>query len=134
MEYFMSMRENGLITYGPNYSEMFEEKPCNYPLFCRAKNLAMAILYGDQGTGSAPELPTQKIGWAKYFETMDLALVRTKNFMTTVTGYRYKDIRRGADFKYMHRPSGGSITNLWVKDYGYLQASGQTEYHRLEMH
>ena len=33
----------------------------------------------------------------------------------------------------MFRPSGGSITNLWVKDYGYLQASGQTEYHKWEM-
>jgi hypothetical protein len=53
--------------------------------------------------------------------------------MTTVTAYRYKDMSRGANFKYMHRPSGGSITNLWVKDYGYLQASGQTEYHRWEM-
>jgi len=133
LEYLMSMRKNGLITYGPNYTEMFKQKPCNYPTFCRAKNMAMAIVYGDQTKGATPELPTQKIGWGKYFETMDLALVRTKNFMTTVTGYRYKDIRRGADFKYMHRPSGGSITNLWVEDYGYLQASGQTEYYRWEM-
>ena len=133
LEYLMSMRENGLITYGPNYGEMFEQKPCIYPTFCRAKNLALAIVYGDQTKGSTPELPTQKIGWGKYFKTMDLALVRTKNFMTTITGYRYKDMSRGADFKYMFRPSGGSITNLWVKDYGYLQASGQTEYHPWEM-
>ncbi len=133
LNYLMSMRENGLITYGPNYNEMFKQPPCIYPTFCRAKNLAMAILYGDQSTGTTPELPTQKTGWGKYFKTMDLALVRTENFMATVTGYRYKDIRQGADFKYMHRPSGGSITNLWVKDYGYLQASGQTEYSRWEM-
>ena len=133
LEYLMSMRENGLITSGPHYNEIFERKPCNYLTFCRAKNLALAIVYGDQTTGSTPDLPTQKIGWSKYSKTMDLALIRTKNFMTTVTGYRYKDIRRGADFKYMHRPSGGSITNLWVPDYGYLQASGQTEYHRWEM-
>jgi hypothetical protein len=90
-------------------------------------------VYGDQTAGDTPELPTQKIGWSKYFKTLDLALIRTKNFMVTVTGYRYKDIRRGADFKYMHRPSGGSITNLWVENYGYLQASGQTEYHRWEL-
>ncbi|MGD9632436.1 MAG: hypothetical protein AB7G28_21585 [Pirellulales bacterium] len=133
LKYLMSMREDGLITYGPNYKEMFDDPPCIYPTFCRAKNLALAILYGDQSTGSTPELPTQKTGWSKHFKTMDLALVRTKNFMATVTGYQYKDIRRGADFKYMHRPSGGSITNLWVKDYGYLQASGQTEYFRWEM-
>jgi hypothetical protein len=133
MEYLMSMRENGFITYGPNYGEMFDQLPCNYPTFCRAKNMALAIIYGDQSKGDTPKLPTQKIGWGKYFRTMDLSLVRTKNFMTTVTAYRYKDIRRGADFKYMHRPSGGSITNLWVEDYGYLQASGQTKYYRWEM-
>jgi hypothetical protein len=133
LKYLMTMRENGLLTYGPNYQEMFERAPCNYPTFCRAKNLALAIVYGDQTTGTAAELPTQKVGWSKHFKTIDVALVRTKNFMATITGYRYKDIRRGADFKYMHRPSGGSITNLWVKNYGYLQASGQTEYHPWEL-
>ena len=133
LNYLMSLREDGLITYGPNYKQMFQQPPCIYPTFCRAKNLAMAILYGDQTTGEAPDLPTQKIGWSKHFKTVDVVLVRTKNFMMTVTGYQYKDISRGADFKYMHRPGGGSITNLWVKDYGYLQASGQTEYHRWEM-
>jgi hypothetical protein len=133
LKYAMSMRKQGLLTYGPNYEEMFERPPCNYPTFCRAKNLAMAILYGDQSAGPTPKLPTQKIGWRRHFKTVDLALIRTANFMATVTGYRYKDIRRGADFKYMHRPSGGSITNLWVKDYGFLQASGQTEYYQWEM-
>ncbi len=135
LNYLMTMRDkNGLITYGPHYSRMYEDKPCNYPTFCRAKNLAMAIVYGDQTEGKTTKLPTQEINWMKYFNTIDVALLRTENFMTTITGYRYKDIRRGADFKYMHRPSGGSITNLWVQDYGYLQASSQTEYHIWEMH
>lgn len=132
MDYFMKMREKGLLTFGPHYYNIFNEPPCIYPTFCRAKNLAMAILFGDQEFGDTPEIPTQKTGWAKYFKTIDVSLVRTKNFMTTITAYSYKDIRRGADFKYMHRPSGGSITNLWVEDYGYLQASSQTEYHRWE--
>ena len=132
LEYLMTMRVDGMLTYGPNYGDIFQQTPCVFPTFCRAKNLALAIMYGDQTAGVTPELPTQKIGWGKYFKTMDLALVRTENFMTTITGYRYKDIRRGADFKYMHRPSGGSITNLWVEGYGYLQVSGQTEYHRWE--
>lgn len=132
MKYFMKMRVNGLLTYGPNYYDMYNEPPCIYPTMCRAKNLAMAILYGDQTEGYAEKIPTQKIGWIKYFKTIDVALVRTKNFMSTVTAYRYKDIRRGSDFKYMFRPSGGSITNLWVQNYGYLQASSQTEYHQWE--
>lgn len=132
MNYFMKMRERGLLTLGPHYYFMFDSPPCIYPTFCRAKNLAMAILYGDQGEGETPLIPTQKSGWSKYFKTIDVALVRTKNFMATITGYSYKDIRRGADFKYMHRPSGGSITNLWVENYGYLQASSQTEYFQWE--
>ena len=133
MDYFMKMKANGLLTYGPHYANIFDQPPCIYPTYCRAKNLALAILYGDQGKGQTPGLPAQKTGWAKYFETIDVSLVRTKNFMATITGYRYKDIRRGSDFKYMFRPSGGSITNLWVDGYGYLQASGQTEYHKWEM-
>jgi hypothetical protein len=133
LKYMMRMRDNGLVTYGPHYSELFDQPPCIYPTFCRAKTLAMAILYGDRTAGETPALPTQQVGWSKYFKTIDVALVRTENFMATVTGYRYKDIKRGADFKYMHRPSGGSITNLWVKDYGYLQASAQTEYQKWEM-
>jgi hypothetical protein len=32
----------------------------------------------------------------------------------------------------MHRPSGGSMSNLWVKDYGFLQTASQTEYNRWE--
>lgn len=135
LNYFMKVRDkSGLITYGPHYSRMYQDPPCNYPTFCRAKNLAMAVVFGDQTEGELKNIPTQEIGWLKYFNTMDLALVRTKNFMATVTGYRYKDIRRGSDFKYMYRPSGGSITNLWVEDYGYLQASSQTEYYIWEIH
>lgn len=133
LAYLMKMRNNGLITYGPNYYEMFKDPPCIYPTFCRAKNLALAILYGDQTEGKIESLPTQKINWIKYFKTLDVVLVRTENFMATITGYRYKDIRRGAEFKYMFRPSGGSITNLWVKDYGHIQASSQTKYHKWEM-
>jgi hypothetical protein len=133
LNYIMRMRKNGLITYGPNYNDMFDNPPCIYPTFCRAKNLALTILYGDQTKGSIENLPTQEIGWAKYFKTLDVVLVRTKNFMTTITGYRYKDIRRGSDFKYMSRPTGGSITNLWVEDYGYLQASSQSVYNNWEM-
>jgi len=132
MNYFMTMRKNGLLTYGLHHNEMFAGQPCIYPTFARAKNLGMAIIYGDQESGPTPSIPTQKIGWAKYFNTIDVSLIRTKNLMATVTAYRYKDIRRGADFKYMHRPSGGSITNLWVQDYGYLQASSQTEYSKWE--
>lgn len=133
LKYFMKMRNKGLITYGPHYKDMFNEPPCIYPTFCRAKNLALTILFGDQTEGKIENLPSQKSGWARYFKTINTALVRTKKIMATITGYQYKDIRRGADFKYMFRPSGGSISNLWVDGYGHLQASSQTEYHKWEM-
>jgi hypothetical protein len=133
LEYLMKMRKNGLLTLGPNYEDMFTGQPCIYPTFCRAKNLAMAITFGDQTEGATPNIPTQRIGWAKYFKTIDVALVRTKNIMATITGYRYKDMRQGSNFKYMHRASGGAITNLWIEGYGHLQASGQTEYREWEM-
>lgn len=131
-DYFMSMRVNGLLTYGQNYYDMFSTPPCIYPTFCRAKSLALAILFGDQGEVPDEKYPSLRTGWSKYFNTIDVAVIRTKNFMATVSGYRYKDIRRGADFKYMFRPSGGSITNLWASGYGYVQASSPTEYHQWE--
>ena len=81
---------------------------------------------------SLTELPTQKINWIKKFKTLDLVEVRTKSFMSTITAYRYKDVSKGSKSKYMYRPTGGSISNLWLQDHGFLQASSQTEYIRWE--
>jgi hypothetical protein len=92
----------------------------------------MTIEWGEEGAGPTPELPTDISGWVHYFPTMDVALVRSENFMTTVTAYDYQDLKKTYKSKYMHRPAGGSISNLWVKDYGFLQLGGQTEYHRWE--
>ena len=49
----------------------------------------------------------------------------------TFTAYGYKD-PKGPGSKYMHRPTGGAISNLSIRNYGYLTASSQTEYHRWE--
>jgi len=57
--------------------------------------------------------------------------VRTKNFMATITGYRYKD-PAGSKGKYMFRPDGGSISHLWMAGAGFLQASSPTIYTRPE--
>jgi len=77
-------------------------------------------------------LPSEVAGWIHYFSTMDVALVRSKKYMATITAYRYKDIKNGPDSKYMHRPTGGSLSNLWVEDLGFLQTSSQTIYRRWE--
>ena len=67
----------------------------------------------------------------EHFPSLDVTRVRTENFMATVTAYTYKD-PKGARSKYMFRPTGGAISALWLKDYGFLQASSPTEYHRWE--
>ncbi len=132
LTYLKTMIKDGLLTYGPDYATIFNHPPCIYPTFARSKNLAMAAEWGDQKSGPVPALPTQELGWVKVFPTMNVALVRSKNFMTTISGYGYQDLRKTYKSKYMHRPAGGSITNLWVKDYGFLQLGGQTAYHRWE--
>jgi len=68
----------------------------------------------------------------KLFPTVDVALVRTKNLMATVTGYRYKDQLAGSRGKYMFRPTGGALSHVWLKDWGFLQASSPTIYTRPE--
>ncbi|UCH10037.1 MAG: hypothetical protein JSU61_12660 [Fidelibacterota bacterium] len=132
LEYLRTMIKNGLIGYGPHYGQLFDGPPCIYPTFARSKNLAMAVAMGDQGPGPLALLPTEESGWFRHFPTVDVVLVRSENLLTTITAYRYKDLKRTYNSKYMHRPAGGSISNLWVEDHGFLQISSQTEYHRWE--
>ncbi len=51
--------------------------------------------------------------------------------MATITGYRYKD-PAGTKGKYMYRPTGGAVSHVWMKNHGFLQASGPTVYTRPE--
>ena len=132
LQYLRTNFHNGYIGYGPHYWRIFEIPPCIYPTFVRAKNLALAVEFGEQEAGETAPLPTEQTGWAKLFPTVDVVLVRTKNFMATVTAYRYKDLAKWEKSKYMHRPTGGSISDLWVAGHGLLQASSVTEYHRWE--
>ena len=121
----------GLIGYGPQHAEVMGT-PCIYPTFTKAKNLAMAYALETNNSRARVKLPTEEIGWIKYFKTMDVALLRTDHFMATVTAYGYKDYKAGSKSKYMYRPAGGAISNLWVKDHGYLTASSVTVYSRPE--
>jgi hypothetical protein len=123
---------NGYLGYGPHYSILFNSTPCIYPTFVKAKNLAMAYNAAKDETEYLPEIPGEKTNWMKTFQTLDLNLVRTNNYMCTISSYRYKDYEKREKSKYMFRPSGGSICNLWVENYGYLEASSGTEYHRWE--
>ena len=132
LQYLRTNFQNGYIGYGPHYWRIFDAPPCIYPTFVRAKNLALAVAFGEQKAGELEPLPTEQVGWAKLFSTVDVVLVRTKNLMATVTAYRYKDLSKWEKSKYMHRPTGGAISDLWVAGHGLLQASSVTEYHRWE--
>lgn len=123
---------SGLIGYGPQHEEVMDHPPCIYPTFTKAKNLAMAYELETKQNRLLAKLPTEESGWVKYFKTVDVAQLRTQNFMATITSYGYKDYKAGAKSKYMYRPAGGAISALWVKDHGYLTASSVTKYSRPE--
>ena len=95
-----------------------EHPPCIYPTFTKAKNLALAYALETKQSRILVKLPTEATGWVKHFKTVDVSLLRTANFMATITSYGYKDYKAGAKSKYMYRPAGGAISCLWVKDHG----------------
>lgn len=119
-----------LIGFGPQHKEVFGAPPCIYPTFAKAKNLAMAYIYETKETRPNTPLPCDSPG-LKVFPTLDLVEVRTRNFMATITSYRYKD-PAGTKGKYMYRPDGGAISHCWLKGLGFLQASSPTVYTRPE--
>ncbi|ODS73353.1 MAG: hypothetical protein ABS46_20275 [Cytophagaceae bacterium SCN 52-12] len=127
-----SLTSDGLIGYGPHHGRVFSTPPCIYPTFTKAKNLALAYSLETADRREDASLPSDEAGWIRYFDNLDIVQVRTKNFMATVTGYRYKDQRGGSRSKYMFRPNGGTVSYLWAKGYGALQASSVTEYSRPE--
>ncbi len=132
LQYLRDNMKDGFVGYGPQYWQLFKHEPCIYPTFCRAKNLALAAQMSDPAAGSCPDLPCDETGWLRYFPTVEVALVRTNSMMATISAYQYKELQKRSRSKYMHRPCGGSICNLWVQDHGFLQTSSQTEYHRWE--
>ena len=132
LQYLRSNMNGGYIGYGPHYWRLFSKPPCIYPTFTKAKNLALAFSLEQAHTYVPAPLPTDIKGWIRYFPTVQVAEVRTDNFMVSLTAYRYKDIEKKEKSKYMYRPAGGAISNLWVEGYGLLQASSQTFYARWE--
>lgn len=132
LEFLRTNMKGGIIGYGPQHWEIFDTPPCIYPTFTKAKNLALAYELEHLETRKLSPLPTQVTGWMRYFKTLDVAQVRTGQIMATLTAYGYEDHAARAKSKYMYRPSGGTISNLWVQDHGFLQASSVTEYSRPE--
>jgi hypothetical protein len=127
-----NITRSGLLGYGPMHDDVFSEQGCIYPSFTKSKNIAMAYAFETKNTRKTSSIASDKLNQLHYFKTVDVALIRTKNMMATVTGYRYKDQLAGSKGKYMFRPSGGTISHLWMEDWGFVQASSPTQYTRPE--
>lgn len=132
LQYLRTNIAGDLIGYGPQQQELFSAPPCIYPTFAKAKNLAMAYLFETKAKRPMPPVPADKIGWMKLFPTLDVVVTRTKNFMSTITAYQYKDQYAGWKGKYMYRADGGAMSHVWLKGFGMLQASSPTVYTRPE--
>ena len=132
LRYLRTMIKDGMIGNGPHFWDIFPQYVCNYPTFARAKNLAMTHEFGFQGEIEISPLPSETPGWFEFYPTVNVALARSENIMFTVSGYGYKDLTNTNGGQYNQHPTGGSICNIWVKDYGFLQTSSQTKYVRGE--
>ncbi|MBS1565112.1 MAG: hypothetical protein JST39_12035, partial [Bacteroidetes bacterium] len=115
LSFLHSCMRNGIVGYGPQHWEVFQGEPCIYPTFTKAKNVAMAYMMETKETRMSAAIPSEAAGWKKLHSTVDVAQVRRGRFMATITAYRYKDYLAGARSKYMHRPDGGAISNLWLE-------------------
>lgn len=128
--YLGKMMKDGWVGYGPHSWNNPAFFPCIYPTFTRATNLAFAIEYGNYEVTTSSPIPSQKKNWFAFFPTINVALVRTENLMATITAnpYNYGDKHK----RERTIPTGGCISNLWSKGYGFLQTSSQTVYERRE--
>lgn len=130
IQFLQTCMKDGVVGFGPLYFDIYEDPPCIYPTFTKAKNMAMAVAFAKADAGNMQPLPLDQKGM-HYFPTLNLTVSRTSQWCATISGYTYKD-PAGDRTKYMHRPGGGTITNLWLDGHGYFQASSQTIYKRWE--
>ena len=130
MNYLQLCIKNGIVGFGPLYYDIFEELPCIYPTFAKAKNMAMAIAFVSADAGNLPPLPSDQNGM-KFYPTLNLVTVRSAQWCSTISAYNYKD-PAGEHSKYMYRPTGGAMCNLWLAGHGFFEASSQTVYKRWE--
>lgn len=128
--FLRKMHQAGLVGYGPHHF-LCSGTACLYPTFVRACALALCIKYGAERADTGVRLPCD-VPSARFFPSVQVALLRTQGVRATVSGYTYKAPGDAAHSKYMSRPSGGAVTALWFKGAGFLQAASQGRYRRWE--
>jgi hypothetical protein len=132
LDYLRSAIRDGLVGYGPQLWALPGKKPNIYPTFARAKNLAMALTFGRHQTGPTPPLPTEIGRFIKHFPQTQLAIVRSGEFVATISAYDYRDHLDWGRGKYAHHPRGGALCNLYLAGHGLLTTASQTRYVRGE--
>jgi len=120
----------GLLGNGYNYDNVSDKSPCIYPTFTKAKSFAMAMSWIAADTDTLSPLPCDN-DINVFHHTLGTAIVRKGDFQGTVTAYNFKS-KKMDQSNNMYRPTGGTMSALWVDGYGLLQASSQTEYYRWE--
>ena len=134
LDYLRSAIKEGLVGYGRDVWAFASKtgKPNLYPTFARAKNLAMALEFGQHQAVENIALPADQGDWVKFFPTVKVGVIRKGDWMTTISAYDSHDYTNWGAGKYTHFPRGGAMLNLWLKDFGLLTTASQTQYHRGE--
>ncbi|MBI4527281.1 MAG: hypothetical protein HY695_26095 [Deltaproteobacteria bacterium] len=119
---------NGLLSNGPRHCE-FADRPCIYPSFTRAANLAFALSYFSTPGKIEKNLPCQKRQWVKNWPTLNSVLLRRVPWMATVSGYGESTLFATSEgTKRFKVPAGGAITYLYHDYWGPVQAATQLAY------
>nr|QNO41821.1 hypothetical protein MENKDEFM_00003 [Methanosarcinales archaeon ANME-2c ERB4]QNO42777.1 hypothetical protein MMHKAGOI_00003 [Methanosarcinales archaeon ANME-2c ERB4] len=151
LNYLKSMINNGLVGYGPH--SWWNERsfvPCIYPTFNRANAIAFALCYSYTPKEKySPPTNSEEDNKIKFFRSINVCLVETENLKATITGYRPTYIRGNFLINVINNlppyltprnpfrggiqpPTGGSLSYLWAKNFGVVQASSQTKYLSVE--
>jgi len=85
------------------------------PHIRRAFGLALTLFLPSTLPTEHKVLPSDIIGWFRHFKSQNLVVIRTANYMATVSGYAFAENEL--------RSGGGMLSTLWCKDAGLLQTA-----------
>ncbi|QTA83333.1 Uncharacterized protein dnl_57330 [Desulfonema limicola] len=105
--------------------------PCFYPSVVRAANLAFALAYFQNHNLPEKDIPSQKPLWFKYWKDLNSVTLKRDPWMATVSGYN--ELTRYPETGYTYYvPGGGSLTRLFHREWGDIQAGTQLDYCQIE--
>lgn len=150
LNYLKGMIRDGLVGYGPHSWWDKSFVPCIYPTFNRANAIAFALHYSPAMKGDSVSLANlEKADRIRLFKSVNVCLVNTEKFKATITGYRPTYVRLNRIISTLRNlpthlaprnpfrgkiqtPTGGSLSYLWHRNFGVVQASSQAKYSPVE--